>query len=166
MFGSRITKGRRLKSDLFPLIRPKHSITPILSPSRRLYEPSTSRRPALLHFSCRHEVVGFPVFVSHPLASTVMGIFIIQSISTADTLFTPLIRYQETAIFFLTLKTWSSGPPARRGTILRPESQVRGNGLCREHMPWNDGILECWNTGFSGMRHPSYDAKSSLHFLS
>ena len=28
--------------------------TPILSPSRRLYKPSTSRRPSLLHYTCRH----------------------------------------------------------------------------------------------------------------
>ncbi|CAB1085683.1 hypothetical protein D1AOALGA4SA_13167 [Olavius algarvensis Delta 1 endosymbiont] len=23
---------------------------------------------------------------------------------------------------------------------------------CRRSIPWNDGILECWNIGFSGMR--------------
>jgi hypothetical protein len=25
-----------------------------------------------------------------------------------------------------------------------PVGQVRDNRLCREHMPRNDGILECW----------------------
>ena len=59
--------------------------------------------------------------------------------------------------FILTLKTWSSLRAV--GPTLRPVSptgwklgQVRENWLCREHMPWNDGILECWNAGFSGMR--------------
>jgi len=33
-----------------------------------------------------------------------------------------------------------------------PVGQVRDNRLCHEWMPWNNGILEYWNTGFSGMR--------------
>jgi hypothetical protein len=33
-----------------------------------------------------------------------------------------------------------------------PSGQVRDNRLYREYRPWNDGIVECWNIGFSGMR--------------
>ena len=33
-----------------------------------------------------------------------------------------------------------------------PLGQVRGDWLCRELMPWGDGILECWNIGFGGIR--------------
>ena len=43
-------------------------------------------------------------------------------------------------MFIPTLKTWSSGPPARRPYA--SESQVREDWLCRKYMPWNDGILK------------------------
>ena len=33
-----------------------------------------------------------------------------------------------------------------------PLGQVRATWLCRRLMPWNDGILECWNNGFRRMK--------------
>ncbi len=33
-----------------------------------------------------------------------------------------------------------------------PLGQVKEEWLSRKLMPWNDGILECWNTGCSGIR--------------
>ncbi len=32
------------------------------------------------------------------------------------------------------------------------QCQVRDHQLCSNPMPWNTGIMECWNIGFGGMR--------------
>jgi hypothetical protein len=52
--------------------------------------------------------------------------------------------------FILTLKTWSSLRAVRpTGWKL---GQVRVKWLCYNQNPWGTGILECWNTGFGGLR--------------